>query len=75
MDNFEKENRYYELNQERADELEDAIREELLVYDRECPEHEVTIEDVLTAVIKCVHGTCSEYQARRLAQAIDDLYK
>ena len=64
------------ISQEKAHELAKEIREALKEYELLLePNEEYTLEDVFTMVIKCVDGECSEYEARRLAQLIDELYK
>ena len=64
------------ISQEKAHELAEEIREALKEYELLLePNEEYTLEDVFTMVIKCVDGECSEYEARRLAQLIDELYK
>ena len=64
------------INQERAHELAKEIKEALKEYELLLePDVEYTLEDVFTMVIKCVDGKCSEYEARRLAQLIEELYK
>ena len=65
-----------ELDQNKAHVLAKEIKEELKEYEL-CLEtdEEYTLEDVFTMTIKCVDGSCSGYEARRLAQLIDELYK
>ena len=63
------------INQDRAHELAKEIKEALKEYELLLQtDEEYTLEDVFTMVIKCVDGECSEYEARRLAQLIDELY-